>query len=94
MVTVRTLRRCPAAVGRLHDEDHGVGAGPPSTPNRGSLATCGAQARNVRTGPGEEITLLDREDVSAAQGILDLAWLLTASVALGESDEAIPAYDP
>jgi hypothetical protein len=46
------------------------------------------------SGPGEEITLLDREDVSAAPGILDLAWLLTASVALGGWDEAISTYGP
>jgi hypothetical protein len=91
MVTVRTLRRCPAAVGHLLDEDHGW-RGSPVDPNRGSLAKCGAQACNMRTGPGEESTLLDREDVSAAPGILDLAWLLTASVALGGWDEAISTY--
>jgi hypothetical protein len=35
MVTLRTLRRRPAAVGHLLDEDHGVGAGPPSTQTEG-----------------------------------------------------------
>jgi aminoglycoside phosphotransferase (APT) family kinase protein len=51
-----------------------------------------AQARNMRTGPGGEIALLDWEDVSAAPGILDLAWLLTASAAPGQWDETIAAY--
>lgn len=53
-----------------------------------------AQARNMRTSPGGEIAFLDWEDVSAAPGILDLAWLLTASVAPGEWGQTIAAYGP
>jgi Ser/Thr protein kinase RdoA (MazF antagonist) len=53
-----------------------------------------AQARNMRTSPGGEVALLDWEDVSAAPGVLDLAWLLTASVDPGRWDEAIAAYGP
>ena len=53
-----------------------------------------AQACNMRTGPGGEIALLDWEDVSAAPGLLDLAWLLTASAAPGQWDETIAAYGP
>jgi thiamine kinase-like enzyme len=34
----------------------------------------------MRTGPGNEVVLLDWEDVSAAPGVLDLAWLLISSV--------------
>jgi hypothetical protein len=53
-----------------------------------------AQAGNMRTSPYGEIALLDWEDVSAAPGVLDLAWLLTASVAPGQWDETIAAYGP
>ncbi len=53
-----------------------------------------AQARNMRTSPNGEIALLDWEDVSAAPGILDLAWLLTASVAPDQWDETVAAYGP
>jgi aminoglycoside phosphotransferase (APT) family kinase protein len=53
-----------------------------------------AQARNVRTSPDGEVALLDWEDVSAAPGVLDLAWLLTASVDPGQWDEVIAAYGP
>jgi hypothetical protein len=53
-----------------------------------------AQACNMRTGPGGEIALLDWEDVSAAPGLLDLAWLLTASAAPGQWNETIAAYGP
>jgi Phosphotransferase enzyme family len=53
-----------------------------------------AQAGNMRTSPDGEVALLDWEDVSAAPGVLDLAWLLTASVGPGRWDEAIAAYGP
>lgn len=53
-----------------------------------------AHDRNMRTSPDGEIALLDWEDVSAAPGVLDLAWLLTASVAPGQWDETIAAYGP
>ena len=53
-----------------------------------------AQARNMRTSPDGEVALLDWEDVSAAPGVLDLAWLLTASVdpgQLGRGDRRLRA---
>jgi hypothetical protein len=53
-----------------------------------------AAARNMRTGPGGEVALLDWEDVSAAPGVLDLAWLLVSSVAPQAWDEVIAAYGP
>jgi hypothetical protein len=51
-----------------------------------------AQTRNMRTSPDGEVALLDWEDVSAAPGVLDLAWLLMASVDPGRWDEVIAAY--
>lgn len=46
----------------------------------------------MRTSRGGEVALLDCKDVSAAPGVLDLVWLLTASVAPCQWDEAIAAY--
>src|SRR5438270_306774 len=53
-----------------------------------------AQSRNMRTGPAGEVALLDWEDVSAAPGVLDLAWLLTSSTDPARWDEVIDAYGP
>jgi aminoglycoside phosphotransferase (APT) family kinase protein len=53
-----------------------------------------ASTRNMRTGPDGEVALLDWEDVSAAPGVLDLAWLLVSSVAPGQWDEVVAAYGP
>ena len=57
-----------------------------------TLAHGDAQGQNMRTSPDGEVALLDWEDVSAAPGVLDLAWLLTASVDPPRWDEAIAAY--
>jgi aminoglycoside phosphotransferase (APT) family kinase protein len=46
----------------------------------------------MRTGPGGQVGLLDWEDVSAAPGVLDLAWLLVSSVEPARWDETIAAY--
>lgn len=51
-----------------------------------------ASLLNMRTGPGGELVLLDWEDVSAAPGVLDLAWLLVSSAEPGAWDEVIAAY--
>jgi hypothetical protein len=48
----------------------------------------------MRTGPGGEVALLDWEDVSAAPGVLDLAWLLVSSADPAAWDEVIAAYGP
>ena len=40
------------------------------------------------------MALLDWEDVSAAPGLLDLAWLLTSSTEPERWDEVIAAYGP
>lgn len=51
-----------------------------------------ASMLNMRTGPGGQVAMLDWEDVSAAPGVLDLAWLLVSSVEPARWDEAIAAY--
>jgi hypothetical protein len=53
-----------------------------------------ASLKNMRTGPDGQVVLLDWEDVSAAPGILDLAWLLVSSVEPARWDETIAAYGP
>lgn len=74
-------------VGRVTEAEHAIAAAGPLTLVHGD-----AQARNMRTGPGGEVALLDWEDVSAAPGALDLGWLLTASTDPGRWDEVIAAY--
>jgi Phosphotransferase enzyme family len=39
-----------------------------------------ASTLNMRTGPDDDVVLLDWEDTSAAPGVLDLVWLLVSSV--------------
>jgi aminoglycoside phosphotransferase (APT) family kinase protein len=51
-----------------------------------------ASAPNMRTGPGGVVALLDWEDVSAAPGVLDLAWFLVSSVQPDRWPEAMAAY--
>ena len=51
-----------------------------------------ASTANMRTSAGGEIALLDWEDVSAAPGICDLAWLLVSSVQPAQWDEVVAAY--
>jgi Phosphotransferase enzyme family len=54
-----------------------------------------ASYRNARTRPDGQIALLDWEDVTAAPGVTDLAWLLTSSVPPERWGETITAYgDP
>lgn len=74
-------------LGRVTEAEHDTAAAGPLT-----LVHSDAQARNMRTGPGGEVALLDWEDVSAAPGALDLAWLLTASTDPARWDEVIAAY--
>jgi hypothetical protein len=51
-----------------------------------------ASTRNVRTSGDGVVALLDWEDVSAAPGVTDLAWLLVSSVEPARWDEVIRAY--
>ena len=70
--------------------------------SEGAIASAGpltlvhgdASLPNMRTGPDGEIALLDWEDVSAAPGVLDLAWLLVSSVGPPEWDDVLAAYGP
>lgn len=57
-----------------------------------TLAHGDASAANMRTSADGEIVLLDWEDVSAAPGICDLAWLLLSSVPPPRWDEVIASY--
>jgi aminoglycoside phosphotransferase (APT) family kinase protein len=76
-------------VGRVVEAESAVGRAGPATLVHGDAAT-----RNMCTGPGGEVALLDWEDVSAAPGVLDLAWLLVSSAAPERWDEVIAAYGP
>jgi hypothetical protein len=57
-----------------------------------TLAHGDASAQNMRTGPDGQVALLDWEDVSAAPGVLDLAWFLVSSVEPARWPEALTAY--
>jgi hypothetical protein len=75
--------------GRVVEAGNRVHRGGPVTLVHGD-----ASLRNMRTGPGGEVALLDWEDVSAAPGVVDLAWLLVSSVEPARWDEVIAAYGP
>jgi len=78
-----------AAVGRVTEAEYAVLAAGPLTLVHGD-----AQPRNMRTGPDGTVALLDWEDVSAAPGLLDLAWLLVAGTDPGRWDEVLAACGP
>jgi len=75
--------------GRVAGSERAIGLAGPRTLVHGD-----ASLLNMRTGPGGEVALLDWEDVSAAPGVLDLAWLLVSSVEPARWDEVIAAYGP
>ena len=75
--------------GRVAEAEARVRHGGPLTLVHGD-----ASLQNMRTGPDGEVVLLDWEDVSAAPGVLDLAWLLVSSVGPARWDEVIDAYGP
>jgi hypothetical protein len=74
-------------VGRVVESELRIGQAGPLTLVHGD-----ASLRNMCTGPDGEVALLDWEDVSAAPGIIDLAWLLLSSVEPGQWDSVIAAY--
>jgi hypothetical protein len=76
-------------VGRVTESEWMISGAGPLTLVHGD-----ASMLNMRTGPGAEVALLDWEDVSAAPGVLDLAWLLVSSVEPARWDAAIAAYGP
>jgi Ser/Thr protein kinase RdoA (MazF antagonist) len=53
-----------------------------------------ASLANMRSSSDGEIALLDWEDVSAAPGVADLAWLLVSSVEPARWAEVVAAYGP
>ena len=74
-------------VGHVVDVEREVAAGGPITLVHGDVST-----QNLRTGPGDQIVLLDWEDVSAGPGALDVAWLLLSSIEPEQWGEVISAY--
>jgi hypothetical protein len=76
-------------LGHVADAEHEIRLAGPLT-----LAHGDASAQNMRTSPRGEVALLDWEDVSAAPGVLDLAWLLVSSVEPARWDEVVAAYGP
>ncbi len=73
--------------GKVAESERAAGAAGPDTLVHGD-----ASLANMRTGPGGVIALLDWEDVSAAPGVTDLAWLLVSSVEPEAWDDVIAAY--
>ncbi|MFF0339330.1 phosphotransferase family protein [Kribbella sp. NPDC004875] len=76
-------------VGKVQDVDRVVATAGPLTLVHGD-----ASAQNLRTGPNGEVAFLDWEDVSAAPGVLDLAWFLVSSVEPAAWSDALNAYGP
>jgi aminoglycoside phosphotransferase (APT) family kinase protein len=74
-------------VGKVTEAEFAAGRAGPLTLVHGD-----ASAANMRTSTTGEIALLDWEDVSAAPGIGDLAWLLVSSVEPTGWDEVADAY--
>ena len=74
-------------LGRVVESEQAISRAGPLTLVHGD-----ASKLNMRTGPAGEVALLDWEDVSAAPGVLDLAWLLVWSVEPARWDEVIAAY--
>jgi aminoglycoside phosphotransferase (APT) family kinase protein len=74
-------------VGRVADSEQAI-----AEAGRLTLVHGDASMPNMRTAPDGEIALLDWEDVSAAPGVLDLAWLLVSSAEPARWDEVIAAY--
>jgi hypothetical protein len=74
-------------VGRVQETDRAVASAGVLTLTHGD-----ASAQNLRTGPDGEIAFLDWEDVSAAPGVLDLAWFMVSSVPPEQWSETVSAY--
>lgn len=76
-------------VGKVAQSERMISGAGPLTLVHGDASTL-----NMRTGPDGQVALLDWEDVSAAPGILDPAWLLVSSVEPARWDETLAAYGP
>ena len=78
---------CERLVGKVLEAERDVAHAAELTLTHGD-----ASAQNLRTGPHGEVAFLDWEDVSAAPGVLDLAWFLVSSVPPERWSEAVDAY--
>lgn len=76
-------------VGKVGDAARAEGTVGPATLLHGD-----ASLSNFRTAADAEIALLDWEDVRAAAGVADLAWLLLSSVEPERWEEVVAAYGP
>lgn len=74
-------------LGAVTESEDAIAAAGPVTLVHGD-----ASMQNLRTGPDGEVVVLDWEDVSAAPGVVDLAWLLVSSVEPERWDDVITAY--
>lgn len=63
-----------------------------ATAGAATLVHGDASSQNMRTSASGEVALLDWEDVGAAPGVADLAWLLVSSVEPEQWDAAVDAY--
>lgn len=92
---LRADRALPASVVSLGDRLTGNVAraeGCLNTAGPLTLTHGDASVRNLRTSPEGEIAVLDWEDVSAAPGNADLAWLLISSVEASRWPEVVEVY--
>ncbi|WP_427887479.1 phosphotransferase family protein [Kribbella sp. GL6] len=74
-------------VGKVVEAERAVAGAGPLTLVHGD-----ASAQNLRTSPDGEVAFLDWEDISAAPGVLDLAWFLVSSVDPADWPDALAAY--
>jgi len=88
---IRERRDLTSRVRALGDRLVGQVSTLPSAPGELTLVHGDAATRNFRTGP-EGPVLLDWEDVSAAPGISDIAWLLVSSTPPQRWDEILDLY--
>jgi hypothetical protein len=86
-VTPAVLGLARRLVGNVAASERAISQAGPLT-----LAHGDASLANMRTSAAAELALLDWEDVSAAPGIADLAWLLVSSVDPARWPEVIEAY--
>jgi hypothetical protein len=88
-LTPRVRALGDSLAGTVVQREHEIAGAGPLTLVHGD-----ASAQNMRTSPDGEIALLDWEDVSAAPGVLDLAWLLISSTEPAQWTAVISAYGP
>ena len=88
-ITPAVERFVSSIVGRVATLERAEGEAP-----RRTLIQGDASLRNTRTSADGEIAFVDWEDVRAANGAVDLAWLLVSSVDPEQWEGVIEAYAP